>query len=124
MYPLGVLTEPAPKVRPGRPFSGLNPQQRAIVHEGLEIASTPILLVHGVGDNHSIFAVLDRALRQICVRVTSRYAAWAISPCPTTGGLPSRSPRRYASSVRIRGSLLARNLDLAPPSNRNDTALT
>ena len=260
MYPLGVLSEPAPKVRRGPPFSGLNPQQRAIVLEGVEIASTPILLVHGIGDNHSIFAVLDRALRRrgfrnlsgfdyglltrdvrsaavnlgaaidklsadsgyeriqvighslggliaryyvqclggdrrvhslitlatphsgtllaragqtlplirqlapgsdllnelaepatCSTRFTAFYSdldhvvvpsrnaridhpdlrahnvavrGWAISPCRTTAGLPSRSPRRYASSVRIKGWWLARNLDLAPPSNRNDTALT
>ena len=64
MYPVGVLTEPARKLRPGRPFSGLNPHQRAIVHQGVEIASTPILFVHGIVDNHSIFAVLELALRR------------------------------------------------------------
>ena len=37
------------------------PEQRAIVHEGVEVASTPILLIHGIVDNHSVFAVLDRA---------------------------------------------------------------
>jgi triacylglycerol lipase len=41
----------------------LRPQQRGILHEGVETASTPILLVHGIDDNHSIFTVLERALR-------------------------------------------------------------
>jgi triacylglycerol lipase len=64
MYPLGVLTEPARRARPGRAFPRLNPQQRAIVHEAVQVASTPILLIHGIVDNHSVFAVLDRALRR------------------------------------------------------------
>jgi triacylglycerol lipase len=64
MYPLGILAEPVRKGRPGRAFSRLSPQQRAIVHEGVEVASTPILLIHGIVDNHSVFAVLDRALRR------------------------------------------------------------
>ena len=64
MYPLGVLAEPARKAHSGRAFSRLNPQQRAIVHGGIEVASTPIMLVHGIVDNHSVFALLDRALRR------------------------------------------------------------
>jgi hypothetical protein len=54
LYPLGVLAEPARKARTGRALSRLSPQQRAIMHEGVEVASTPILLIHGIVDNHSV----------------------------------------------------------------------
>jgi hypothetical protein len=95
-------------VRPRRPFSGLNPQQRAIVHEGLEIASTPILLVHGVADNHSIFAVLDRALRRRGFRNLSRFDYGLLTrdvrrcllqrPGPSRGAQPER-PNRPSRSA-------------------------
>ena len=64
LYPLGVLAEPARKARTGRAFSRLSPQQRAIVHEAVEVASTPILLIHGIVDNHSVFQITS-ALREL-----------------------------------------------------------
>jgi hypothetical protein len=42
----------------------LSPEQRGLVHHGVAAAETPILLVHGIVDNHSIFALLQRALRR------------------------------------------------------------
>ena len=65
MYPLGLLTEPAARARRRRhDLAGLNPEQRGLVHYGVDAATTPILFVHGIIDNHSIFALMDRALRR------------------------------------------------------------
>ena len=60
------------------------------MHEGVEVASTPILLIHGIVDNHSIFAVLDRALR----RRGFRNLAWF------DYGLLTRDVRGAAGSWR------------------------
>ncbi len=62
-YPLGLLTEPS--VRTDRhTLGGLSPQQRGLVHYAVDAAATPILLVHGIVDNHTIFSSLERALRR------------------------------------------------------------
>jgi triacylglycerol lipase len=63
MYPRGL--RPDPNSPPDRSdLHGLTPEQRGLVHHDLDAAATPILLVHGIVDNHSIFAVMDRALRR------------------------------------------------------------
>ena len=65
MYPLGLLAEPVARSRRRRhDLAGLNPQQRGLVHYAVDAAATPILFVHGIIDNHSIFALLERALRR------------------------------------------------------------
>ena len=62
MYPVGLVSESAARRRHG--LAGMSPEQRGLVHSGLAAAETPILLVHGIVDNHSIFALLRRALRR------------------------------------------------------------
>jgi pimeloyl-ACP methyl ester carboxylesterase len=62
MYPVGLVSETAARSRHG--LAGLSPEQRGLVHSGLTAAETPILLVHGIIDNHSIFTLLQRALRR------------------------------------------------------------
>ena len=65
MYPLGLLAEPVARSRRRRHnLAGLSPQQRGLVHYAVDAAATPILFVHGIVDNHSIFALLERALRR------------------------------------------------------------
>jgi pimeloyl-ACP methyl ester carboxylesterase len=65
MYPGGLLTDPANRSAHGPyNFRGFTPAQRGLVHHGVDAAATPILLVHGIVDNHSIFTVMDRALRR------------------------------------------------------------
>lgn len=65
MYPLGLLAEPARGRTPDRhDFDGLSPEQRSLVHLDVDAAVRPILLVHGIVDNHSIFTMLERALRR------------------------------------------------------------
>ena len=63
-YPLGAL--PGSTARASRPqaFTDLGPQRRGLLDADLDAATTPILLVHGIVDNHSVFSVLDRALRR------------------------------------------------------------
>jgi triacylglycerol lipase len=73
MYPLGLLTEPASRGSGRHALANLTPEQRGPVHQGVDLASTPILLVHGIGDNHSIFTVLDRALRRRGFRNLSSF---------------------------------------------------
>jgi pimeloyl-ACP methyl ester carboxylesterase len=62
-YPWGLLREshePSDRYH----LRGLAPAQRGLLHHNLEAAGTPILLVHGIIDNHAIFAVLKRRLRR------------------------------------------------------------
>jgi pimeloyl-ACP methyl ester carboxylesterase len=63
-YPMGVAQE---RVRPDVErftLDGLPPVRRGLLIGDVEAAGTPILLVHGLVDNRSIFTVLRRALRR------------------------------------------------------------
>lgn len=62
-YPWGLLRERhAPSDR--YHLRGLAPAQRGMFHHNIEAAGAPILLVHGIIDNHAIFKVLKRRLRR------------------------------------------------------------
>lgn len=64
LYPLGFMQE---KTRPQvtrYTLEGLPPVQRGLVISDVEAAGTPILLVHGLVDNRSIFTLLRRGLRR------------------------------------------------------------
>jgi pimeloyl-ACP methyl ester carboxylesterase len=63
-YPLGITAEKARPVADRYTLAGLPPMQRGLVHGDVAAAGTPILLVHGLIDNRSIFTVLRRALRK------------------------------------------------------------
>ncbi len=63
-YPLGIAQEKARPVTERFTLEGLPPLQRGLLHGDVEAAGTPILLVHGLVDNRSIFTVLRRALRR------------------------------------------------------------
>jgi len=63
-YPFGVVEE---KVTPDVDrfsLEGLPPVRRGLIIGDVEAAGTPILLLHGLVDNRSIFTVLRRALRR------------------------------------------------------------
>ena len=68
LYPLGVLAEPGR--RAGREqadrftLADLPPVQRGLLLGDVVAAGTPILLVHGLVDNRSVFTLLRRALRR------------------------------------------------------------
>lgn len=68
MYPLGLLLGPAPPprghLRRRHSLAGLGPEQRGLMHAGVDTAARPVLLVHGIIDNHSIFTLLGRTLRR------------------------------------------------------------
>jgi len=71
LYPRGL--RPGSDRRPRHDLGGLTPEQQGLVHHDVEIAATPILLVHGIVDNHTIFTVLERTLRRRGFRTVSSY---------------------------------------------------
>ena len=73
MYPLGLLSGPAARTIRRHNLGGLSPEQRGLVHHGVAAAETPILLVHGIVDNHTIFTLLHRALRRRGFATVSSY---------------------------------------------------
>lgn len=67
LYPLGLVAERArhTSAHAGRrDLGGLSPVQRGLFIGDIEAAGTPILLVHGMVDNRSIFTLLRRGLRR------------------------------------------------------------
>jgi len=63
-YPFGVGQEKSRPVAERFTLTGLSPVHRGLLINDVEAAGTPILLVHGMVDNRSIFTVLRRALRR------------------------------------------------------------
>lgn len=66
LYPWGVVAQ---QLRPDGHYrhyrtDRLPPRQRGLVVSAMDAAGTPIVLVHGIGDNRSAFAVLSGALRR------------------------------------------------------------
>ncbi len=64
LYPLGVLEEKARPESDRYSLHNLPPNQRGLFIGDVEAAGTPIVLIHGVVDNRSIFTVLRRGLRR------------------------------------------------------------
>lgn len=62
LYPLGLLGNRSIHRRQGYRLGHLPPSQRGLAIQNVEAAETPILLVHGMVDNRSIFTVLRRGL--------------------------------------------------------------
>ncbi|WP_245963552.1 esterase/lipase family protein [Terracoccus luteus] len=62
LYPLGLLGSRDSTARDGYGLRDLTPSQRGLAVQDVEAAHTPILLVHGMVDNRSIFTVLRRGL--------------------------------------------------------------
>lgn len=62
MYPLSLLEEKARESESYNSLEKLPPTRRGLLISDVEAAGTPIILVHGVVDNHTIFTVLRRAL--------------------------------------------------------------
>jgi hypothetical protein len=62
LYPHGLLGSRASDRRQGYRLEHLPPSQRGLAIHNVEAAETPILLVHGMVDNRSIFTVLRRGL--------------------------------------------------------------
>jgi pimeloyl-ACP methyl ester carboxylesterase len=64
LYPLSARRERASLVAPPLSVSDLSLVQRSLYVSDVEAAGTPIILVHGIADNRSIFTLLRRALRR------------------------------------------------------------
>lgn len=62
LWPMGLLGPRASDRRESNRLGHLTPSQRGLVVRDVEAAHTPILLVHGMVDNRSIFTVLRRGL--------------------------------------------------------------
>jgi triacylglycerol lipase len=63
-YPFGVVEEKVVADVDRFSLAGLPPVRRGLIIGDVEAAGTPILLLHGLVDNRSIFTVLRRALRR------------------------------------------------------------
>jgi triacylglycerol lipase len=65
IYPLGLLREPSDVFDPRRlNVRDLPPAQRGLFYADVAAAGTPILFVHGIVDNRTIFAPMRRGLRR------------------------------------------------------------
>ncbi|CAA9317268.1 MAG: putative secreted lipase [uncultured Frankineae bacterium] len=66
LYPMGVLAERDARTDEGGRLTvdDLPPLQRGLLLGDVTAAGTPIVLVHGLVDNRSVFTVLRRALRR------------------------------------------------------------
>ncbi|HEY6747453.1 MAG TPA: alpha/beta fold hydrolase [Mycobacteriales bacterium] len=64
LYPLGVRPERARDAHEPHRVDDLSPQHRGLLAHDAAAAATPVLLVHGMIDNRSIFTVLRRSLRR------------------------------------------------------------
>ncbi|MEU2347368.1 alpha/beta fold hydrolase [Modestobacter sp. NPDC049651] len=76
LYPLGTRTEqlrPDSRLRPGNQPPGV----RALFADDPLAAEVPVLLVHGLVDNRSVFAVMRRSLRR---RGFASVCSWNYSP--------------------------------------------
>ena len=76
MYPLGTRTEelrPDPRIRPGEQSPGV----RALFAADPLAARIPVVLVHGLVDNRSVFSVMRRGLRK---RGFTQICSWNYSP--------------------------------------------
>lgn len=62
IYPLGLVEEHAREEVERHNLEGLDPVKRGLIVGDVEAAGTPIIMVHGIIDNHSIFTVLRRGL--------------------------------------------------------------
>jgi pimeloyl-ACP methyl ester carboxylesterase len=64
LYPFGLLARAEDATGHRYGIAQLPPAQRGLVIGDVEAAGTPILLVHGMVDNRSIFTLLRRGLRR------------------------------------------------------------
>jgi triacylglycerol lipase len=64
MYPAGVLAEQHAMDDPRHRIDCLSPVTRGLILGDIAASGTPIVLVHGIVDNRSAFAVLRRTLRR------------------------------------------------------------
>jgi len=75
LYPWGLLRDRGDDLDPRvYTLAGLPPARRGVLGIDVEAATTPIVLIHGIVDNRSVFTMLRRGLRRRgfrCVRLFS-----------------------------------------------------
>ena len=93
MYPFGLVEDKYRHAEHHHTLNNLPPVQRGLIIGDVEAAGTPIILIHGVIDNHTVFAFLRRALnrRGFGRVITLNYS-------PLTDDIP-RVARRLKSLV-------------------------
>jgi hypothetical protein len=64
MWPFGIFDERSQEVLHRTRLADLPPVQRGLLVGDVEAAGTPIILMHGIVDNRSVFALLRRGLRR------------------------------------------------------------
>ena len=62
-YPFGVSAEQRRRADRGYRIEHLRPHQRGLLVSDIEAAGTPILMIHGLNSNRSIFTLMQRGLR-------------------------------------------------------------
>src|SRR5215207_6827662 len=76
MYPLGLVGGSGDRADRLN-LSGLTPAQRSLLVGDVRAAGTPILLAHGIVDNHTVFALMRR---QLLRRGFTRIHTFSYSP--------------------------------------------
>ncbi len=76
MYPLGLVGGAGSRTD-RLSLDGLTPAQRSLLVGDVQAAGTPILLAHGIVDNHTVFALMRR---QLLRRGFSRIHTFSYSP--------------------------------------------
>jgi pimeloyl-ACP methyl ester carboxylesterase len=94
-YPLGLLRE---EPSPGHPYSidRLPPIQRGLLIGDIEAAGTPILLVHGIVDNRTVFGPLRSSLHR---RGFGRVLSFSYGPLPSDLREPAAQLRKALEDV-------------------------
>lgn len=96
LYPLGVLAERTGQDTGAHQLDRLSPLHRGLLIADVEAAGTPILLVHGLADNRSVFTVLRRSLRR---RGFGRVRTVNYSPLTSDVRTAARSLGRAVESL-------------------------
>ena len=135
-YPLGLLRDRGDDLDPQRlRLEDLPLSQRGLLGADLAAATTPIVLVHGIVDNRSIFTVLRRGLRRRgfgCIRTFSyapntgdvretaaRFGTFVEEVCEETG-----SDRVYVVGHSLGGLIARYYVQRIDPADRVHTLVT
>jgi pimeloyl-ACP methyl ester carboxylesterase len=96
LYPAGLLTEIHVGEDPRHRIDPLSPLHRGLILGDIQAHGTPIVLVHGLVDNRSAFAVIRRALRR---RGYGRVST--VNYSPLTADVPAAAARLGRRIERI-----------------------
>lgn len=112
LYPLGLVAERVRLEVDRYSLGGLPPVQRGLLIGNVEAAGTPILLVHGMIDNRSIFSLLGRGLRRrgfgrVC---TMNYSPLTYDVRTASAALGERVERIVAETGHERIHLIGHSL--------------